>query len=480
MVTLGVALIVAELANRLEWLTGGADGLQGVLPGPVAGLFAFDLFGRTAYFYSLSVLFVLFMIARRIVASPFGLSLRAIKGNVLRANAVGVPVRNRLIAAYTLGAAYAAVAGALLAQTTQFVSLDVLDFHRSADALLIVVFGGLGTLYGALVGAALFKFMYDVLAVRDAAILAVLARPRAGASRAFRARRRDGPACAGWAKIAGATRVNAVPALETRNLVKRFGGLLATGDVTMSLPAGARHALIGPNGAGKTTFVNLLSGALPPTSGSVLLGGRRSRAGRCIARARAGLSRTFQINRLFADFTPLETIALVLSRTAQRRRAMVVAARGEDRSARRSLWRSRQPRSRRGRACIASRRCHMASNACSKSRPPSPSRPNVLLLDEPAAGVPEGERDQILDAVDRLPRDMTIVLIEHDMDLVFRFARTISVLVNGRIFVEGTAAEIASRPSRETSLSRRKFRRDFRGGRHHRKLAWLTRLSSRD
>lgn len=164
MVTLGVALIVAELANRLDWLTGGADGLQGVTPGPVAGLFAFDLFGRTAYFYSLAVLFVLFMIARRIVASPFGLSLRAIKGNVLRANAVGVPVRNRLIAAYTLGACYAAIAGALLAQTTQFVSLDVLDFHRSADALLIVVFGGLGTLYGALVGAALFKFMYDVLA----------------------------------------------------------------------------------------------------------------------------------------------------------------------------------------------------------------------------------------------------------------------------------------------------------------------------
>ena len=164
MVTLGVALIVGELANRLDWLTGGADGLQGVLPGSVAGLFAFDLFGRTAFFYSLGVLFVLFMVARRIVVSPFGLSLRAIKGNALRANAVGVPVRGRLIAAYTLGAAYAAVAGALLAQTTQFVSLDVLDFHRSADALLIVVFGGLGTLYGALIGAALFKLMYDLLA----------------------------------------------------------------------------------------------------------------------------------------------------------------------------------------------------------------------------------------------------------------------------------------------------------------------------
>ena len=164
MVTLGVALIVQELANRLDWLTGGADGLQGVLPGPVAGVFAFDMFGRTAYFYSLTVLFVLFMLARRMMVSPFGLSLRAIKGNTLRASAVGVPVRNRLIAAYTTGATYAAVAGGLLAQTSQFVSLDVLDFHRSADVLLIIVFGGLGTLYGALVGAGLFKLMYDLLA----------------------------------------------------------------------------------------------------------------------------------------------------------------------------------------------------------------------------------------------------------------------------------------------------------------------------
>ena len=102
-------------------------------------------------------------------------------------------------------------------------------------------------------------------------------------------------------------------AIETKNLVKRFGGLLATGDISIALPAGARHALIGPNGAGKTTFVNLLSGALPATSGQVYLGGKDISRWSMHARAKAGLSRTFQINRLFADFTPLETIALVLS-----------------------------------------------------------------------------------------------------------------------------------------------------------------------
>lgn len=164
MVTLGVALIFSELANKLDWITGGADGLQGVMSSPVLGLFEFDLFGRTAYLYSLTVLFVLFLLARRIVHSPFGLSLKAIKGNALRASAIGMPVNRRLVAVYTLAAAYAGIAGGLLAQTTQFVSLDVLEFHRSADALLMLVFGGAGSLYGALIGAAAFKILNDSIA----------------------------------------------------------------------------------------------------------------------------------------------------------------------------------------------------------------------------------------------------------------------------------------------------------------------------
>lgn len=164
MVTLGVALIFSELANRMAWLTGGADGLQGVMPGKILGLFEFDLFGRNAYLYSLTVLFLLFIVARKVINSPFGVSLRAIKGNALRAGVVGINVNRRLNGAYTMGAAYAGVAGALLAQTTAFVSLDVLDFHRSADVMLIVIFGGVGTLYGAIVGAAAFKVLYDLLA----------------------------------------------------------------------------------------------------------------------------------------------------------------------------------------------------------------------------------------------------------------------------------------------------------------------------
>jgi branched-chain amino acid transport system permease protein len=163
MVTLSVSLVLFEVANRLTGLTGGADGLQGLAFGPVLGLFEFDLFGTVGSAYSLVVLFVLFLMARRFVHSPFGWSVRAVQGNALRTAAIGIPVTGRLVGIYTLAAAYAGVAGALLAQTTQFVSLDALAFHRSADVLLMLVVGGAGWLYGGLIGAAVFKLMQDWL-----------------------------------------------------------------------------------------------------------------------------------------------------------------------------------------------------------------------------------------------------------------------------------------------------------------------------
>ena len=161
MVTLGVALLLRELANRLGWLTGGADGLQGVTIKPVFGMFRFDMFGHTGYAYCLTVLFILFLIARRLVNSPFGLSLMSVKGNPLRSSAIGISVDARLIAIYTVAAGYAGIAGALLAQTTSFASLEVFSFDRSADLLLVLIIGGAGYLYGGLIGAIIFKFMQD-------------------------------------------------------------------------------------------------------------------------------------------------------------------------------------------------------------------------------------------------------------------------------------------------------------------------------
>jgi len=163
MVTLGVSLMLFELANKLTGITGGVDGLQGVEMKPILGLYAFDLYGKVAYIYTVAVLFVLFWIARRLVNSPFGLSLRGIRLNVQRMPALGAPVNARLVGIYTVGAAYAGIAGALLAQTTQFVSIDVLNFSRSAELLLILVLGGTGSLYGALIGTAVFMTAHHLL-----------------------------------------------------------------------------------------------------------------------------------------------------------------------------------------------------------------------------------------------------------------------------------------------------------------------------
>lgn len=163
MVTLGVGLILMELANKLDWLTGGADGLQGVVMGPLLGRFEFDLYGRVAAWYSLTVLLIVFVAARRFVSSPFGATLKAIRDNRLRAMAIGISVNSRLAVVYTVAAMLAGAAGALLAQTTGFASLDVFEFHRSADVMLILVIGGVGWLYGGVAGAIVFKLMQDAI-----------------------------------------------------------------------------------------------------------------------------------------------------------------------------------------------------------------------------------------------------------------------------------------------------------------------------
>ena len=161
MITLGFGFLLLELANSMGWLTGGADGLQGVRMWPLFGVFKFDLWGVTAYWYSLIVLFLLFLVSRRLINSPFGLSLRGIRENAIRMRAIGAASRPHLRKIYTISAAMAGVAGALLTQTTETVSLGVLDFQRSADILVILILGGAGRLYGGLIGAIIFMVARD-------------------------------------------------------------------------------------------------------------------------------------------------------------------------------------------------------------------------------------------------------------------------------------------------------------------------------
>ncbi|MFC4174442.1 ABC transporter ATP-binding protein [Microvirga sp. GCM10011540] len=235
------------------------------------------------------------------------------------------------------------------------------------------------------------------------------------------------------------------PALETIGLQKRFGGLTATDNVSFRLEKGARHALIGPNGAGKTTFINLLTGVIPPTSGRILLEGADITRLRPELRVQRGLARTFQINQLFPAMTPLETLGLAVS---------------ERKGSGRDWWRVfGSDREIVDEVVGIAQRFRLADvlDERTSNLPYGKQRlleiavafacePRVLLLDEPAAGVPEAERHELLATVAALPRDVSVLLIEHDMDLVFSFAERISVLVNGGLFTEGTVDEIAADP----------------------------------
>jgi ABC-type branched-subunit amino acid transport system ATPase component len=233
--------------------------------------------------------------------------------------------------------------------------------------------------------------------------------------------------------------------LSTDHLEKRFGGIVATNNVSLKVEKGARHALIGPNGAGKTTIINLLTGVLAPSGGKIFLDDKDITGVSAHARVRLGIARTFQINQLFPDLSPLETLGLAVSERL---------GSGHD------WWRIVGSKSQIVDEVLALlEQFHLADvmNERTAILPYGKQRlleiavaiackPRVLLLDEPAAGVPEDERHDILSTVAALPADVTVLLIEHDMDLVFSFADRISVLVNGALFVEGKPEDVARDP----------------------------------
>jgi branched-chain amino acid transport system ATP-binding protein len=233
--------------------------------------------------------------------------------------------------------------------------------------------------------------------------------------------------------------------LETRGLLKRFGGITPTNDVSIQLDTGDRRALIGPNGAGKTTLINLLTGVLEPTSGTIWLDGHDITRLAPHQRVRRGVVRTFQINQLFGELTPLQSLAL--SVCAQ----LGISAR---------WWQALGTDDRVGPICDALlAQFHLddvmnqkvALLAYGKRRlleiaTALACRPRVLLLDEPVAGVPEGQRQEIFDIINALPTDVSVLLIEHDMDLVFNFAKSVTVLVNGAVFTQGDVQTVSNDP----------------------------------
>jgi len=245
-------------------------------------------------------------------------------------------------------------------------------------------------------------------------------------------------------------------ALETQNLEKQFGGLRVTRDLSLRIEQGARHALIGPNGAGKTTLINLMTGMLAPNAGQILLGGDDITTLGPQERVRRGLARTFQINTLFAGLNALEAVTLVVAE----RRGLAgqfwrsVGSYGEAIDEAYEILRKLKL----GDACYqVTRELPYGRQRLLEIALALATKPNVLLLDEPAAGVPQEESGEVFEAVAGLSDDLTLLFIEHDMHVVFRFASHIIVLVGGAIFTEGTPAEIAADPGvREVYLGKRK------------------------
>lgn len=233
--------------------------------------------------------------------------------------------------------------------------------------------------------------------------------------------------------------------LQTHDLVRRFGGFIATDQVNLAIPQGARHALIGPNGAGKTTLINLLTGYLEPTSGRVSLMGRDVTRMPQHERCRQGLVRTFQINQLFMGMTVLESVALAVSERlglgTRWWKPLALRADVLDEAAAILDQLNLLPDAYETTRDLAYGRQRLIEIALALAL-----HPKVLLLDEPAAGVPTGESRELFDTIAQLPRDVTILLIEHDMNLVFRFAERISVLVSGALLIEDTPDVIARHP----------------------------------
>jgi branched-chain amino acid transport system ATP-binding protein len=244
-------------------------------------------------------------------------------------------------------------------------------------------------------------------------------------------------------------------AIETRDLTVRFGHFAAVSDVSLTVAEGSRHALIGPNGAGKTTLVHALTGGIVGCSGAITIGGQNVTRLPEHARVRMGLSRTYQINQLFRGLTVLDNVALAVFERKQQTRM---------------FWR----RAASDKASIAEAREHLAfvnlTDEAGKMVHELPyglqrlleiavalaARPRILVLDEPAAGVPAAQSEAIFERIHALPRDLTLLFVEHDMNLVFRFAERITVLVEGRIITEGTPAEISANAEvREVYLGRR-------------------------
>lgn len=499
-----ITLAFAEMFHFLDMsplsaFTGGENGLTGVPLPTLLGTpleTGWGLFGYIAVFF-----FVSYVIAHRIVLSPFGHVLTALRDNSPRALATGHSVRKYKLAAFVLAAGFGGIAGGLLGILQSYMPPDAFGFDTSGQLVMQGIIGGAGTLFGPLVGATVWLGLRD--GVQQVALLApawklilglvfvilitafrygILGevrrwlRPRQGAgltaeevSSAITSRHvvagvpdghlredevpdyafhHDTPhardmAPGGVSLVVAKAGDGTAPALECRHLTKRYGGIVANHDVSMSIPDGQLRAIIGPNGAGKSTFFKMLAGEVSPTEGEVFLHGANITGLGVTAVAQLGMSKSYQINQLFAMLTVHQNLAIpVLARIRGEFRPDMLTSMHRVPGLAAHIEATMEMVNLTARSGVRVNELAYGEKRRLEIGLALANAPNVLLLDEPLAGMSPAERADTVKLLKQVKAGRTLVVVEHDMDAIFELAEYISVLHEGELLAEGTADEI--------------------------------------
>ena len=472
MATLAIGEVLRNVAISWRSVTGGDDGLSGLDPGAVLGI---DLESpRSFYFLSLAALAGTMVVMAFLTNAPFGHTLRALRDNRSRMSVLGVNPSAVELTAFVISAGLAGFAGILLAYQKAFVYPNMFSVETSARALLMVVMGGTGTLIGPVLGAFLVEFMRGIGSVytdRWQTILGVLAvivavNPRAllvdSLGSLWRSRLQTRPTSRPFSGLRSVTPTACTPAaagpvaaikpakagrcrqgalIRAENIVKNFGGISVLSGISFEVAPGQRRGIIGPNGAGKTTFLNILSSTLPPTEGRIYYDGKDITALPAFRRARLGIGRTFQIANLFNDCTVRENIelALVARDKYGLRLGRSLSAYSELRREAVELlkrWNLLQV------ADVQVRQLSYGQRRVIEIVLALTMRPQLLLLDEPAAGLSGAETKLIIETISTLDPDLSLVIVDHDMDLIFSICDRITVFANGKVLAEGVGDEV--------------------------------------
>jgi branched-chain amino acid transport system permease protein len=474
MITVAIAEMFFFIENNpLSAWTGGENGLPGVpTPSFTLGHFHYQFgTGWSLYSFIAACYFVGIVIGIRIMRSPFGAVLSAIRDNPLRARAVGHAVGLYKLAAFVIAAAYAGFAGGLLGVLQGFMPPEAFTFDTSGQLVIQTAIGGSGTLFGPLVGAAVWLFLRDflqaalglgaawklVLGVVFVVLVMFLRRGLIGGAQSlirWAAARRAAAAPAApivvsapMASVGPSRRRDetpfAGPVIETRGLTRAFGGIVANRDIDFSVQQGELRGIIGPNGAGKSTFFKMLTCEMRPTSGQVIFHGRDITGMDVANVCQLGLTKSYQVNQLFSRMTLREN--LVIAALAERRgtfkfdilrRIDRVPGLGDQVESTLALVNLT------ARADVPVAELAYGEKRRLEIALALASSPSLLLLDEPLAGMSPGERSETVQLLKNIRRGRTLIVVEHDMDAMFGMAERITVLHEGALLAEGTPAEI--------------------------------------